>query len=127
MLRRPTFWFVTLAICVGMVLFRVKYEVIALEQHNTRLKKEIRANKDAIHHLKAEWTHLNDPKRLQASSKTHLHELSPVKSSQLITFQDMAGSNANIKLESSQKKDNQNALDAYIADFATEASEEVHA
>ncbi|MES2608480.1 MAG: hypothetical protein V4544_07125 [Pseudomonadota bacterium] len=127
MLRRPTFWFVTLAICVGMVLFRIKYEVIALEQHNTRLKKEIHENKDAIHHLKAEWTYLNDPKRLQASSKNHLNELNPVKSGQLITFQDMAGSNTNIKPESSQKKEAQSTLDAYVADFALEASEEVHA
>lgn len=127
MLRRPTFWFVTMAICVGMVLFRIKYEVIALEQHNSRLKKEIIANKDAIHHLKADWAHLNDPKRLQASSKAHLHELNPVKSSQLITFQDMAGSNTNVKPEPSQTKESQNTLDAYVADFATETSEGIHA
>lgn len=127
MLRRPTFWFVTLAICVGMVLFRVKYEVIALEQHNTRLKKEIIANKDAIHHLKAEWTYLNDPKLLQKFSQKYLAELNPVKSGQLITFQDMAGSNANIKPESSRKNELPNTLDAYVADFAADESEGVHA
>jgi hypothetical protein len=127
MLRRPTFWFVTLAICVGMVLFRVKYEVIALEQHNTRLKKEIIANKDAIHHLKAEWTYLNDPKLLQKFSQKYLPELNPVKTGQLITFQDMAGSNSEVKKESPQKSEPQSTLDAYVADFATETSEEVHA
>ena len=126
MLRRPTFWFVTLAICVGMVLFRIKYEVIALEQHNTRLKKEIHANKDAIHHLKAEWTYLNDPKLLQKFSQKYLTELNPVKSGQLITFQDMAGSN-NIKPESSPKREPKSTLDAYVADFASEIAEEVHA
>lgn len=127
MLKRPTFWFVMLSICVGMVLFRIKYEVIALEQHNTRLKKEIDENKDAIHHLKAEWTYLNDPKRLQVSSKNHLSELKPVNSGQLITFQDMAGSNTNVKQESAQKNDLKNTLDAYVANFALEAAEGVQA
>lgn len=134
MLKHPTFWFVSLAICVGMVLFRIKYEVIALEQHNTRLEKEIFVNNDAIHHLKAEWTFLNGPKRLQKFSQKYLTELQPVKSGQLITFQDMAGSSTNIKAESSHKpehkpessqsKKRQSTLDAYVADFASETSEE---
>ena len=132
MLRRPTFWFVTLAVCVGMVLFRIKYEVIALEQHNTRLKKELNINKDAIHHLKAEWTHLNDPVRLQKSSKQHLAELRPVISNQLITFQDMAGSDTAHKPHAAQQQTHtntptQNALDAYVANFETEANEGVQA
>lgn len=127
MLRRPTFWFVTLAICVGMVLFRIKYEVIALEQHNKRIKKEILANKDAIHHLKAEWTYLNDPKRLQASAKNHLRELNPIKSAQLITFQDMAGSLTSTQTESNHKNQKQSTLDAYIADFTTDTAEGVDA
>ena len=45
MLRRPTFWLVTLVMCVVMILFRVKDEVSALEIHNGRIKKEIRENK----------------------------------------------------------------------------------
>ena len=117
MLRRPTFWFATLAIGVAMVLFRVKYEVNALEQHNVRLKKEIQSNKGAIHILKAEWTHLNDPKRLQNFSQKYLTELKPIKSSQLITFQDMAGASVNNKVQPSQKQNAQNALDAYMDAF----------
>jgi len=127
MLRRPAFWSVTLAIGIGMVLFRVKYEVIALEQHDMRLKKEIHANKDAIHILKTEWTHLNDPKSLQNFTQKYLTELKPVSSGQLITFHDMAGSNTTPKTHTKQKPDQMNALDMYVADFAAEASEGINA
>ncbi|MES2252638.1 MAG: hypothetical protein V4482_03030 [Pseudomonadota bacterium] len=127
MLRRPTFWSVTLAIVVGMVLFRVKYEVIALEQHDTRLKKEIHANKDAIHILKTELTHLNDPKSLQHFTQKYLTELKPVSSGQLITFHDMAGSNTLPKAHATKESPQTNALDAYVAEFAAEASEGIDA
>jgi hypothetical protein len=114
-----------------MFLFRIKYEVIALEQHNVRLIKEIHENKQAIHHLKAEWAHLNDPKSLQNFTQKYLPDLSPVKSSQLITFQDMAGSSRNAKTNQAKQlaKGNtqQNALDDYIADLTAGAADGVRA
>lgn len=115
MLKRPTFWFMTLSLCVGMVLFRIKYEVIALEQHNIRVKSDIQLNKSAIHILKAEWTHLNDPKRLQNLSQKYLNALKPVTSIQLITFQDMTSSPKNEPIPKSNEIHNaQSAFDIYV-------------
>lgn len=114
MLKKPTFWFVTLSFCVGMVLFHIKYEVIALEQHNARIKTDVQLNKNAIHILKAELTHLNDPKRLQALSKKYLSDLKPIVSHQMITFQDMTNSPRNSTPKPAEKNPSQNALDAYI-------------
>ncbi len=92
MLTRSSFLLLTLAIFVGIGLFRVKYEVIALEANHLRVQKEIKENKDAIHVLKAEWTYLNEPKSLQALCHKYLPELKSVGSRQLVTFQDMTSS-----------------------------------
>ena len=92
MLTRSSFLLLTLAVFVGIGLFRVKYEVIALEANHQRVQKEIRENQDAIHVLKAEWTYLNEPKSLQALCHKYLPELKSVNSRQLVTFQDMTSS-----------------------------------
>ncbi|MDP3371834.1 MAG: hypothetical protein Q8S21_02965 [Candidatus Paracaedibacteraceae bacterium] len=128
MLKKPTFWFLTVSFCVGMVLFRIKYEVIALEQHNVRVKTDIQLNKNAIHILKAELTHLNDPKRLQTLSQKYLSDLKPIVSHQMITFQDMTNPMRSEKIESVEKGTHQNALDAYINSSLNENENEgVHA
>jgi hypothetical protein len=78
-----------LGIIIVTAMYRVKYEVGALEVSMKRLTHEITQNKETIHVLKAEWNHLNDPKRLQNSCAKYLPDLKPVHSKQLITLQDM--------------------------------------
>lgn len=94
MLKRPSFLLLTLAILVGIGLFRVKYEVIALEANHMRIKHEIKENKEAIHVLKAEFAHLTEPKRLQALCQKYLPELKSVRSTQLMTLHDMTNTPA---------------------------------
>lgn len=89
MLKRPTFIFCVIASVIVIMLFRVKYEVSALETTVSYLKQDIRATKEALHVLKAEWSHLNDPKSLQILCAKYLPHLKPIHSAQLITFQDM--------------------------------------
>lgn len=69
---RSRFFLTVLAFCVGFCLFRVKYQVMALEKSHKEIVKCIAENKETIHVLKAELTHLNDPVRLQKLAITHL-------------------------------------------------------
>jgi hypothetical protein len=89
MFKKPSFIFLFLSFIIVLVLFRVKYAVGALEILQNRLKKEIVQNKEAIHVLKAEWHHLNDPKRLQTLCGKYLSSLKPVSNTQLIMMRDI--------------------------------------
>ena len=64
-MRRSQFFLALMAFCVGLGLFRVKYQVMALEKNHKQVVKSISETRESIHVLKAELTHLNDPARLQ--------------------------------------------------------------
>jgi hypothetical protein len=89
-MRRPTFLFVFITAGVGLGLFQLKYEVMNLEQDHQRIRKTIRETGEAIHVLRAEWAHLNDPKRLQNLCERYL-SVSPIKGSQFISLQEATG------------------------------------
>lgn len=89
MIKRPLFIFTVMASIVVIILFRVKYEVSALEGVQKRLEHEINQSLESIHVLKAEWNHLNDPHRLQKLCAKYLPYLEPIRSTQLITMEDM--------------------------------------
>ncbi len=92
MMQRSTLFVVIAALLIGLVLFRLKYKVMSLEQQHRHIKKTIQENQEAIHVLRAEWAHLNDPSRLQRLAKKYL-EINPLQSSQLVSFTDVATSN----------------------------------
>lgn len=106
MLKRPILTGIVLGIVIVTSMYRVKYEVGSLEVSMKRLTKEISQNKEAIHVLKAEWSHLNDPKRLQKLCAKYLPALKPVHSKQLITLQDM--------LQSGGQSNTDKSLDTYM-------------
>lgn len=85
-MRRPTLFFVFIAAGVGLGLFQLKYQVMNLEQDHHRIRKTIRETDEAIHILRAEWAHLNDPKRLQSLCERYL-AVSPIRGSQLVSLQ----------------------------------------
>ncbi len=87
-MRRSTFFTGILAILVGLILFRVKYEVVFLEQQQNQIRKSIIESEESIHVLKAEWAHLNDPKILQVLTQKYL-DLSPIQGSQMISLKDV--------------------------------------
>jgi hypothetical protein len=78
------FW-VVLAGCVGYGLYHLKNEVQALEDELFRVNRTILAEQEAIHVLRAEWSYLNQPARLQALASRHL-DLGPTKPAQLGTI-----------------------------------------
>ena len=74
--RATVFWSL-LAALVGFGLFHVKYQVQKLEDQLTRLNRDIVREQDQIHVLKAEWTYLNRPERIEELSKRFLDLAAP--------------------------------------------------
>lgn len=89
-MRSPTLFFVVITTGVGLGLFQLKYQVMNLEKDYHRIHKTIRETHEAIHVLRAEWTHLNDPKRLQRLCERYL-AVAPIKGSQLVSLQQTEG------------------------------------
>lgn len=85
--RRYLFLGISSLLAAGLiaVLVSVKYRVLELEEERVRLNREIAIDRQAIHVLKAEWSHLNDPQRLGALARRHLG-LGPVLPEQMGTL-----------------------------------------
>jgi hypothetical protein len=109
-MRRPTLLFIFITAGVGLGLFQLKYQVMNLEQHHHRVQKTIRETKETMHVLKAEWAHLNDPKRLQNLSERYL-TIAPIQGSQLISLRQVTGKESGY---------DRGALDQLVADLAAD-------
>ena len=72
-MMRPTMILITLlATSLGLTLFIVKYQVQDLESVLVDYNRKITADREAIHVLKAEWSHLNQPARLRQLAERYL-------------------------------------------------------
>ena len=81
-MQRSTSIFFLLALLGGFVLFKVKYEVVEIEQKLSETELHIAREKETIHILKAEWSHLNEPQRLQKLAEKYL-DIMPMKTEQI--------------------------------------------
>jgi len=65
-----------LAAALTFALYSLKYEVQRLEARDESLTQAIAAEHEAVRVLKAEWSYLNNPKRLEELAFRHL-DLAP--------------------------------------------------
>lgn len=77
-----------LAGTAGAVLFQTSYEVQSREEQLAGLNRKIVAEQEAIQILKAEWSFLNDPSRLETLARTHL-SLRPTEARQSLASADV--------------------------------------
>ncbi|GEO81817.1 cell division protein FtsL [Pararhodospirillum oryzae] len=77
-----------LIMSVGTGLFLVANEVGAREKELNRLHAEIRRTTESIHVLRAEWSFLNDPSRLERLADAHLG-LKPVRPDQYVSLSQL--------------------------------------
>jgi hypothetical protein len=77
-------WFLLIAAATFGV-YHLKYRVQAQEEELVRVDRQISDDRDAIQILRAEWAHLNDPRRLGALADRHL-ALAPVAGLQIVSF-----------------------------------------
>ena len=82
MINRGALIWMVLAITAGTGLFLLKYEVRAMEEQLVQIKQQTLSNLEAVHVLKAEWSHLNHPTRLENLGR-RLLSLEPVIARQI--------------------------------------------
>ena len=88
MIRPAMVLIVLLAVSLSLTLFMVKYQVQDLEEELVGLNRAITEDRQAIHVLKAEWSHLNEPSRLKKLSERYLG-LGPVATDQVGTANEL--------------------------------------
>jgi cell division protein FtsL len=81
--------FVNICLVIGLValayvIYQVKYEARSLDERIITLNKEIEAERDALAVLRAEWSLLNRPERIERLAKKYL-KLAPAQPQQLVT------------------------------------------
>ncbi len=74
----------TFVVAAAFVIYELKYESRELTQRVAELKSSIRAERDALAVLRAEWSHLNRPERIAKLARKHLG-LQPMKANQILT------------------------------------------
>lgn len=82
MIRQASLVLLFLAAGAGAALFNVSYDVSALEDRLTVLNRKIVADQEALHVLRAEWSFLNQPARLEELSQRYL-DLQPLAGAQI--------------------------------------------
>lgn len=88
MINRGALIWMVLAIAAGTGLFLLKYEVRAMEDQLVQIKQQTLNNLEAVHVLKAEWSHLNHPTRLEDLGR-RLLSLEPVIAQQSANIADI--------------------------------------
>jgi cell division protein FtsL len=88
MIRPAMVLIILLAAALSLTLFVVKYQVQDLEEELVGLNRAITEDRQAIHVLKAEWSHLNEPSRLRKLAERYLG-LSPVATDQVGTANEL--------------------------------------
>lgn len=82
MIRPTSLILMVLAATAGGALFQIAFEVSELDDELAQLNTDIRTDRDAIHVLRAEWSFLNQPARLEELTRRHL-DLLPVSGAQI--------------------------------------------
>ncbi len=88
MIRPAMVLIVLLAASLSLTLFVVKYQVQDLEEELIGLNRAITEDRQAIHVLKAEWSHLNEPSRLKKLAERYLG-LGPIATDQVGTANEL--------------------------------------
>jgi hypothetical protein len=66
-------------------VYRIKFDSTRQAEHLAKLRGEVRRERDAIGTLRAEWSDLDAPKRIQALARRHL-PLKPIEINQYDTL-----------------------------------------
>ena len=76
-------------VALAYVIYQVKYEARALDEEIASLGKQIDEERDALAVLRAEWSLLNRPERIERLAQKYL-KLSPAQPRQLVTVDSVS-------------------------------------
>ncbi len=72
---------------IGIIVSRVKYEVIFLKNKLKDINSKIEKYSDDLKVYNAEWGYLNNPKRLKTLCEKYLKHLQPTTNKQILDYQ----------------------------------------
>ncbi|MGH6866020.1 MAG: cell division protein FtsL [Methyloceanibacter sp.] len=88
MLRFVNICLVLGLVALAYVIYQVKYEARALDTKIASLNKEIEGERDALAVLRAEWSLLNRPERIERLARKYLR-LEPAQPRQLVILDEV--------------------------------------
>ncbi|HXG79140.1 MAG TPA: cell division protein FtsL [Methyloceanibacter sp.] len=88
MLRFVNICLVLGLVALAYVIYQVKYETRALDREMAALNKQIEQERDAIAVLRAEWSLLNRPERIERLAQKYL-KLAPARPAQIVTLDNV--------------------------------------
>lgn len=88
MIRIFNFVLVVAVVILSAGLYDIKYRADAAEKRVAQLERGIANEQEGIRVLRAEWSYLNQPERLQELARRYTN-LEPLKASQIGTFDDI--------------------------------------
>ena len=87
MLRILTMAVFAVTLCMAGVLYKIKYDTRSLQFETVQLRKKIALERQQLAVLKAEWSILTQPKRVEELAKTI--GLKPLSPTQILSFKDL--------------------------------------
>lgn len=84
MINKSTLVWLSLVVVAGFGLLQLKYRVQGLEEQLAGVNRAIEDDRAAMQVLRAEWSYLNEPSRIERLSREHLG-LTPVGTDQIRT------------------------------------------
>ncbi len=72
MMRRGVWLWLCVVLGVGFGVYQLKLKVQGLEQRYATVNRQILEREEAIHVLKAEWSYLNQPERIDELARKYL-------------------------------------------------------
>tara|TARA_R110002124_G_scaffold74257_1_gene199281 strand:+ start:1839 stop:2216 length:378 start_codon:yes stop_codon:yes gene_type:complete len=88
MIRALNIVLVLSVIGLSVLLYDIKYRAEAAETRAQKIEREITAEQESIRVLRAEWSYLNQPERLQELARRYT-KLEPLQAGQIGTFADV--------------------------------------
>ncbi|MDO8839868.1 MAG: hypothetical protein Q7V31_13155 [Parvibaculum sp.] len=88
MIRLINLLLVVAVIGLSVGLYDIKYRAEGADRAAGRLEAQIGAEREAIRVLRAEWSYLNQPERLQELAARYT-ALQPLTASQIVEFEDV--------------------------------------
>ena len=103
MLRFVNICLVLALVALAYVIYEGKYEARALDEDIGGLRKEIETERDAVAVLRAEWSLLNRPERIERLAKKHL-KLNAARPQQLVTIETVSDSDfERVRMEAAEE------------------------
>ncbi len=84
-MRILSFLLLAALVALAVVIYQVKYQTRALEKQVAELRLGVQKERSAIAVLRAEWSHLNRPERVERLARKHLG-LKPLGARQMIAL-----------------------------------------